>query len=259
MIVDDDEAGRTDRAYATDWRDWEGWCAKRGFRAQSATPETVALYLRSLDNAGRRYSTIRRRLAAINQRQLVAGLPVPGRDALVRDVLDDIRDFQTLAQIGKTPLLTAELRRILAALPNSVAGIRDRALLLVGFAGGLRRSELVALDVDDVERQPDGILLRLRAGTRQTRRASAIELVRQPEPETCAVRAAGDWLDRSGLSAGPLFRSINRHGQLGDGRMSDKAVALIVKRAAEGAGLDPARYAANSLRSGAAIERRLAG
>src|SRR5688572_8271435 len=124
MIAFDDQADNTDRAYAADWRDWEGWCGRRGFRAQPAAPETVALYLRSLDDSGRRYSTIRRRLAAINQRHAAAGLPSLAGDALVRSVLDEIRELQNLAQVGKTPLLTGDLRRMLAALPNTAPGIR---------------------------------------------------------------------------------------------------------------------------------------
>lgn len=259
MIAFDDPPDNTGRAYAADWRDWEGWCAKRGFRSLPAAPETVALYLRSLDEAGRRFSTIRRRLAAINQRHGAAALPSPTRDALIRSVLDEIRDVQNLAQVGKTPLLTSDLRRMLATLPSSVPGIRDRALLLVGFAGGLRRSELVALDVEDVERRPDRLLLRLGTRAGQHRRANIVELARQSAPETCAVVAAESWLDAAGINVGPLFRSINRHGHISDRRLSDKSVALVVKRAAEEAGLDPARYAASSLRSGAEIERRLAG
>lgn len=259
MIAFDDQVGNTERAYAADWRDWEGWCARRGFRAQPAAPETVALYLRSLDDAGKRSSTIRRRLAAIGWHYRAAGLPSPADEPLIRSVLDEIRDLQQIARIGKTPLLTGDLRRMLAALPSSVTGIRDRALLLIGFAGELRRTELVALDVEDIERRPDGMALRLDTTSGRYRRGNLIRLTRQDEPETCAVTAAETWLDASGISAGPLFRSINRHGQLGERRLSDKAVALVVKRAAEEAGLDPARYAANSLRSGAAIERRLAG
>ncbi|HEX5166407.1 MAG TPA: tyrosine-type recombinase/integrase [Thermomicrobiales bacterium] len=258
-MIADDERDNTTRAYAADWRDWEGWCGRRGFRSIPASPEAIALYLRGLDNAGRRYSTIRRRLAAINQRHRAAKLASPTSDALVHDVMDDIREMQDLAQIGKTPLLTHDLRRMLAVLPASVSGIRDRALLLVGFAGGLRRSELVALDIDDIERQPDEMLVRLPAGRGRSPRETVVELPRQPEPATCAVAATEAWLDAGSLSDGPLFRSINRHGQIGERRLSDKSVALIVKRVAEDAGLDPARYAASSLRSGAAIERRLAG
>ena len=257
MIAFDDQVANTNRAYAADWRDWEGWCGRRGFRAQPAAPETVALYLRSLDEAGRRYSTIRRRLAAINHRHAAAALPSPAGDALVRSVLDEIRELQDLAQVGKTPLLAGDLRRMLAVLPNSAPGIRDRALLLVGFAGGLRRTDLVALDVEDIERQSEGMLLRLGAG--RNRRSRVIELARQPEPDMCVVGAAERWLDVSGIRTGPLFRSINRHGRIGERRLSDKSVALVVKRAAEEAGLDPSRYAANSLRSGADIARRLAG
>jgi site-specific recombinase XerD len=258
-MIADDEHNNTSRAYAADWHDWEGWCGRRGFRPSPAAPEAIALYLRALDDAGRRYSTIRRRLAAINQHHLAAGLTSPTRDALVVAVLDDIRDMQELAHIGKTPLLTQDLRRMLAVLPASVSGIRDRALLLVGFAGGLRRSELVALDIDDIERQAGGMLVRLPVGRGRSPRNTIVELSRQPDPATCVVSATEAWLDSVSLTSGPLFRSINRHGQIGERRLSDKSVALIVKRAAEEAGLDPARYAANSLRSGAAIERRLAG
>jgi site-specific recombinase XerD len=243
----------TARAYAADWRDFDAWCERHGFRALPGAAETVALYLRSLDEAGRKLSTLRRRLAAIAHRHSAAGLPSPTDDALIREVLDEIGEVQELASSGKAPLLTSDLRRMLAVLPASLAGLRDRSLLLTGFAGGLRRSELVALDVDDLDRDDAGIVLVIPARRRERR----VRLLSRPAPDACPVRALDAWLSAAEIARGPLFRSINRHGQVGDSRLSDRAVALVVKRAAEGAGLDPRRYAAQSLRSGAAISRRL--
>jgi site-specific recombinase XerD len=234
------------RAYRSDWRDFAHWCDSRGFRPLPADPETVALYVAALDQTGRRATTIRRRLAAIASRHINSGLASPTRHPAVRDALDAVEQAQALdaSLRRKTPLLPSELRRLVRLLPPTLSGLRDRALLLVGQAGRLRRSELVALDVGDVAFDPGGMAIH-RAGERV--------VTRSVERDACPVAATEDWLDAADIRAGPLFRPIDRFGRVGDGRLSDRSVALIVKRAVEAAGLDPARYAASSLRSGAAI------
>ena len=250
-MADSSHAQNTARAYAADWRDFEGWCRQQGFLALPAAPETVALYLRALEEAGRRSSTLRRRLAAIAWVHGRAGWPAPTTGELIRDVLDDVRQAEGLRRASKAPLLARDLRRKLDRLPDTLAGRRDRALLLVGFGGGLRRSELVALDVDDLAFRPDALALRAAPVGRE------IVLPRGAEPERCAVAATEAWIATAGIDSGPLFRPVTRSGRVRDTRLSDKAVALVVKRAAEGAGLDPARYAAHSLRSGAALSALL--
>lgn len=171
-----------------------------------------------------------------------------------------IRRTKGVAQQGKAPAVTADVRAMVAALPDTLLGLRDRAILLLGFAGAFRRSELVDLDREDLEIGSEGITATLRRSkTDQEGEGRKIGIPYGVRPETCPVRAILAWLDAAGIEDGPMFRSVNRHGQLQPGRLSDKAVALVVKRQAQACGLDPARYAGHSLRAGLATSAAAAG
>ncbi len=139
-------------------------------------------------------------------------------------------------------------------------GARDRALILLGFAGAFRRSELVGLDVEDCAFGKDGLTVTLRRSkTDQDGAGRKIGIPYGSNPETCPVRTVQAWLEEAGSDAGPLFRSINRHGQVRTGRLSGIDVARIVKKLAVRAGLDPAKYAGHSLRAGHATSAAIAG
>jgi site-specific recombinase XerC len=140
------------------------------------------------------------------------------------------------------PLDATELATILAATPGSLIGLRDRALLLIGYAAGLRPSELVSLDVSDLTVVEGGLTMSLMRGH--------IVIPYGVEPELCPVLAWEDWEAAAGLTAGPAFRSIDRDGRLGLTRLGEKAITRMVQRAAERAGLDESRYSALSLRLG---------
>jgi integrase len=153
-----------------------------------------------------------------------------------------------------------DLRRMIVGLPESLLGERDRALLLVCFAGAFRRSELVSLDVADVSFTRDGLVIHLRRSkTDQEGEGRTIGIPRGSRPMTCPVRALKEWLDFSGITAGPLFRPVNRHGQVLATRLSDRGVARVVQRAAAAAGLDPTDVAGHSLRAGLATSAAAAG
>lgn len=252
-------AKNTRRAYASDWDDFARWCRPYGFVPLPARPETVALYLTALAEA-LKPSTLRRRLATISQVHQAAGHETSTRAAAVRLVWAGIRRAKGTEQQGKAPAITAELRRMVDTLDDRLIGVRDRALLLLGFAGAFRRSELVALTVGDVQSGHDGLTVTIRKSkTDQEGQGRKVGIPYGSHPHTCPVRAMAAWRERAGLSEGPLFRSVNRHGTLQPGRLSDRAVALIVKRAAQAAGLDPARYAGHSLRAGLATSAAQAG
>jgi site-specific recombinase XerD len=145
------KAESTRRAYASDWRDFEAWCRRHRLPPLPAAPTTVALYL--ADRAStHRPATLRRRLTVIHHAHRSAGLESPGtmQQPLVSETLKGIRRTVGTAQTGKRPFYTAELRAMIAAMPETLQGVRDRALLLVGFAGGFRRSELAALTMEHV-------------------------------------------------------------------------------------------------------------
>jgi integrase len=140
------------------------------------------------------------------------------------------------------PLDETELNTILAATPGTLIGLRDRAMLLVGYAAGLRPSELVSLDVSDLTVVEDGLAMSLMRGR--------IVIPYGVDPDLCPVLAWEDWEAAAGLTAGPAFRSIDRDGRLGLTRLGEKAITRMVQRAAERAGLDESRYSALSLRLG---------
>jgi site-specific recombinase XerD len=254
------KAANTWRAYRTDWADFAGWCEQQGLTALPAAPTTVVLYLTALAQAGRKASTIQRRLSAISQFHQASGLASPTHSLHVRTVWAGIRRVHGTAAHGKAPAVTADLKVMLATLPDTLIGLRDRALLLLGFAGAFRRSELVALTVNDLAFTREGLVVTLRRSkTDQEGQGRQIGIPYGSHLETCPVRTLQAWLESAAITEGAVFRAINRHGQLQSGRLSDKAVALIVKRAAAAAGLDPSRYAGHSLRAGLATAAAAAG
>jgi site-specific recombinase XerD len=253
------KAANTWRAYAADWRDFEEWCAEHGQVALPAAAETVALYLVALAEH-RKVSTLQRHISAISQAHQAVQLESPTQTSIVRTVMAGIRRSKGTAQIGKAPAVTATIRRMLNTLPDSLLGTRDRALLLLGFASALRRSELVGLDLGDLAFTDGGIVVTLRhSKTDQERAGRKLGIPYDSTPTTCPVRMVKAWLAASGITGGPIFRPINRHGQLQPQRLSDKAVALIVKHMAKAAGLDPSIFAGHSLRSGLATAAAEAG
>jgi integrase len=160
----------------------------------------------------------------------------------------------------RSPLTAEQLRAALAALPATVAGIRDRALLLVGWNLALRRSALVALDVADVAVEPWGAVVTIRRDkTDQLGAGRQIPLHRHGNAELCPVAALQAWLAVSRLAEGAIFRGVDRKGRVGSSRLTDRSVALIVKAAVERVGLSAERYAGHSLRSGVVTSAAQAG
>ena len=205
-------------------------------------------------------STLNRRMAAISVRHQDHGLDSPTHNPEVRAVLTGIRRTTGTAQRQVTPASIGEVSRRVAQLPDTTVGTRDKAVRLVGFAGALRRSELVALSVGDLKGRDEGIRVTLRRSkTDQERKGREVALPYGSDPQTCPVTALRGWLDHAAITRGPIFRSVDRHGNVSTARLSDRAVANIVKRAAEGAGLDPTEFSGHSLRSGFATTAAAAG
>jgi integrase len=169
----------------------------------------------------------------------------------VRTLMAGIRRAKGTAAAAKAPSLVEDIRAMLATLPEGLLGVRDRALLLIGFAGAFRRSEVVSLDHPDLAFGSSGLVITLRRSkTDQEGAGRKIGLPYGSDPVTCPVRAALAWLETSGISQGPVFRYINRHGQMQPGRLSDRAVAEVVKRCAVAAGLGRTKFSGHSLRAG---------
>lgn len=246
-------APRTREAYAAALAAFTNWCAVRapGMPAVPCPSEAVAVYLAELASAGRRPNGIELVLVAISQAHRAAGHPSPREHAAVRAVRAGIRRTHGTAVREAAPLSVEQLRAVVASLPSSLVGIRDRALLLVGYAACLRRSELVALQVHDVTARPEGLAVRLAQS--KTDQEGAGEVLGVPfgrSPATCPVRAWRAWLEASGVTEGSLFPGLTRWGALTGHPLAGRDVARIVKRAAAAAGIDPEALSGHSLRAG---------
>ena len=248
-------APSTWRAYEADWRNFESWCRQMELSPLPATPETVALYLSAEAKRGRAPSTLGRRLAAIRLIHLGARLPSPHDAIEVTEVLRGIRrDFGRLP-VKKMPAVDEDIRRMVDAVeahdPQTLRGLRDRALLLLGYAAALRRSELVALDVEDLTERPEGLEVRIaRSKTDQEGKGDTIAVPRVPDSPYCPVQAVLDWQVVANIPTGPLLRRLHRGDRVG-ARLTAQSVALVVKQRASQAGLEAAEaYSGHSLRRG---------
>jgi site-specific recombinase XerD len=263
-------AENTRRAYAADWRNFTAWAASAGLAPLPASPETVGLYL-AAEASRLRPGTLARHLVAVTAAHRAAGHQLDSRAAAIRETLTGIKRTHGTQQLGKAPVLVTDLKAMIDAQPDTLVGLRNRALLLLGFAGALRRSELVSLDVDDLDFTSDGLVVTLRrAKTDQDGQGRQVGVPYGRRLKTCPVRSLQSWLEVAGITSGAIFREITRGDRLANAyvdksarqrgqRLSDKTVALVVKRAAKAAGLDPKRYAGHSLRGGLATSAAAAG
>lgn len=254
------KANNTKKAYSSDWSHFRAWCDGHNLQALPANSETVAAYMVELVEKGYKTATLERRLVSIAKAHVVAGHDDVTKTPTIKELWKGIRRTIGTAQTAKSPVLVRDIKVMLATLPDNLLGIRDRALLLLGFSGGFRRSELVSLNVDDLEFTREGLVINLRhSKTDQESAGRKIGVPYGSNIDTCPVRSVQLWLEASNIETGPLFRSINRHGGIQPGRLSDKAVSLVVKRYAEAAGLNPDDYSGHSLRAGLATSAAAAG
>lgn len=252
-------AEATRDAYRADWRCFSAWCSATGREALPATPETVALFAAARAEAGDKAVTIERRLAAIAKAHKTAGLEPPTRATVVRETMRGVRRELGTARRQKAALVTPRLLALLAATEPNLRGARDRAVLSVGVVGGLRRSELAALDLEDVSFETAGALVTIRRSKTDQEGAGRVVEIPATDSATCPVAALRAWLEVAGLEGGALFREIDRSGtRLREGRMSDRAVGRAVKRLARLAGLD-GDFGGHSLRAGFATSALAAG
>lgn len=258
------KAENTRRAYLSDWRAWESWCLAHDLDPMPAHPATVCAYL--ADQSERvKVSTLRRHLATVSKAHETAGLPTPCRDTSVKDTLAGLRREKGTARSEAPGLLAPDLRATLDTLPGNLAGVRDRALLLVGWSAGLRRSELAALTWGDLTPDPLGMVLTLtRSKTDQAGEGRQVGLARETVGAVCPVFALDLWRDalaheNAGMVAAtaPVFPRVDRWGHLG-GAMSGQAVGAVIERRTRAAGL-PVRYRGHSLRKGLVQQATLAG
>ena len=254
-------APATRRAYERDWLTFASWCAQRGLVAMPAQPATVAAFLAAEAEREFRPVTIARRAVAIAAAHRAQDQANPCDSGAVAAVMSGIRRAHgTEPRRQAKPLELGPLRRLLEPIDTAtLAGLRDRALILLGFAAALRRSELVALDVQDVCFDlARGVTVTIRRSKSDQEQAGAEVAVPYARArDKCAVRALQDWLQTAGIHSGPVFRQMRRGDTITDRRLSDQSVALIVKRRATSAGLPHTELlSGHSLRAGYATAGR---
>lgn len=250
-------AKATRQAYASDWVHFMTYCKARGVESLPAEPATIAGYL-SHFAATLKPSTLQRRLSAIAVQHKGAGFVSPTGHPIVENVWQGIRRTVGVRQDGKTALRSEQVREMVEVLPSGLIGLRDRAVLLVGFIGAFRRSELVGLNAEDLTLSKRGLVVTVRHSKTDQTGAGILKAIPYGNPATCPVMALQDWMAAAGITSGAVFRSVKKSGQVGE-RLSGKGVARIVKAAASMIGADPASVAGHSLRSGFATSAALAG
>jgi integrase len=249
-----EKSAATLAAYAADLKQFIARCTERGHTALPATNATICAHIADIAKGGYAVASIGRRLAGIAYAHEMRGLDDPTTHKTVKVVIAGIRRAKAAEpKKQKTPALAPMVQAMLDTCGEDVVGIRDRALIAVGFACALRRSELVALKVEDIEGVPDGLRITIRRSkTDQQGHGQMIALPRGVHMRP--VEALQGWLQAAGISEGPIFRQLARGGPAGfyalPAALSGHAVARIVKRRAAMVGLNPAQFAGHSLRSG---------
>jgi site-specific recombinase XerD len=270
-------AANTLRGYRSDWAEFTSWCSEHGQNPLPAAPSAVTGYLTDLATFGAKVGTMSRRLSAIKFAHALRNLPDPTAHARVVAVWEGVRRTHGAPPDQSAPLMPPELQTVLAACPTtrvwktkgrpaepSLAGARDRALLLVGFVAALRRSELAALDVEHVADHANGLVLTLpRSKTNQ--RGASTELVVLPragDTDLCPVTALKAWLELADITTGPVFRPIAKSNRPLPRRLSAGAVNDLVQQAIHRTGIDRAGerdWSAHSLRAGFVTYAHLRG
>jgi site-specific recombinase XerD len=254
-----EKAPATRKAYGTDFRLFRAWCDEKPVEALPASPETVAAYLAHGVKEGAKASTLGRRLAAIRYAHKLASLSTPTDAEAVKATLRGIRRTIGAAKVKKAPAVTSRIKAMVAACPATLAGKRDRAMLLLGFGGAFRRSELVALDVEHIEETPEGLLV-LIAKSKTDQDAEGVTIaVARGSSVACPIAALRDWFDAAGIEAGAVFRPINKAGTVSAARLTDRSVSNVVKTYAGLVGLDESTFSGHSLRRGFLTSAAAAG
>ena len=261
------QSSATRRAYDSAWRAFNAWCDDHQATALPAHPDVVAVYLADRAQRGARKATLAKIIAAIGDAHRRADAAPPA-SARLTEIWSGIRRADHREPRQAAALATADLRRVVARLPQTTAGARDRAFLLVGFAAALRGSEIVALQLADGAGESaanrcgfvaGGLRIRLGATKTDQEGVGAVIAIPRGKTKLCPVTALRAWLDLSQISGGPIFRPVDRHGRIGQTALSGRAVADIVKRAVSRAGLDPLRFSGHSLRAGFVTSAAIAG
>ena len=253
----------TRKAYQSDFRIFESWCTAHRLTPLPSAPQTIALYIASCVVARLAPATIARRLASISKAHQAAGFeesPASTKHFVVGEVLKGARRTLGVAQKCKDPLLLNDICRLLEACPKNLLGLRDRALILIGFAGAFRRSELCAMTVADLCFSDSGLVITLpRSKADPEQAGDKVAIPFGEHEDTCPIRALRQWLKAAKVIDGPVFRGVDRHGRVDAQGLHRDSIAAIFKTAASRAGMNATNIAGHSVRAGMATQAALNG
>lgn len=243
----------TERAYASDLQHFAVWGG-----TIPASPATICGYI--ADHAGTlAVATIIRRIATLSKAHEALGATNPCRTEVVRATLRGMKRKHGTAQAQAKPLLRDDLFHVIDQMGEGLRDRRDRALLLMGFAGGFRRSELVGLNVGDIENVRQGLVVTLRASKTDQERAGRKIGIPYGRTRFCPVTALEAWLNAAAINEGPLFRPITRHRNVTQEALTGDAVSALLRGRVQAAGINPVGYSGHSLRAGFATSAAQAG
>ena len=248
------KAINTLRAYKSDFKDFGSFCAKHGFNSMPSDPKIVSLYLTHLSSISK-VSTLRRRLVSIGVVHKLKGHYLDTKHPIIIENLMGIKRKKGSMQIGKKPILINHLKLIINAIDekkmDEIKKIRNRTLILVGFSGGFRRTELISIDHENIDFVEEGVKINLkRSKTDQFGEGLVKGLPYFNNKKYCPVTSLRNWIKLSKIKTGPIFRRFLKGSILSDQRLTDQSVVLIIKEYLKLAGIENKNFAGHSLRSG---------
>ena len=251
------KANNTIRAYKSDFRDFGGFCVKNGFKPLPTEPKIVSLYLTYLSTKDIKMSTLRRRLVSIGVIHKLKGHYLDTKHPMIIENLMGIKRKKGSYQKGKKPILINHLKLIIEEIDKDtyddrgIRKLRDKTIILLGFAGGFRRIELISIEYEDLEFVTEGVkILIKKSKTDQFGEGMIKGLPYFNNEKYCSVRHLKKWLEISKINSGPIFRRFSKGLNLGKKRLTDQSVALFLKKYLSKAGIENQNYSGHSLRSG---------
>ena len=251
------KANNTIRAYKSDFRDFGGFCAKNGLKSLPADPKIVSLYMTYLSTKDAKMSTLRRRLVSIGVIHRLKGHYLDTKHPIIIENLMGIKRKKGSYQKGKKPILINHLKLMIEAIDKDTSDetgirkLRDKTIILLGFAGGFRRIELISIDFEDLEFVSEGVKIFIRKSkTDQFGEGMIKGLPYFTNQKYCPVWHLKKWLEISEIKSGPIFRRFSKGLNLGNNRLTDQSVALFLKKHLSNAGIENKNYSGHSLRSG---------
>ena len=248
------KANNTLRAYKSDFRDFGAFCAKHGLSSLPSEPKIISLYLTHLSKNSK-ISTIRRRLVSISMVHKLKGHYLDTKHPIITENLLGIKRVKGSIQKGKKPLLISHLKSIINVINEQkneeIKKLRDRSIILIGFGGGFRRTELISIDYEDLEFVPEGLKITIRRSkTDQFGEGMIKGLPYFPNEIYCPVTSLKRWLEISKIKSGPIFRRFSKGSLLTENRLTDQSVVLLMKKYLDLAGIENKNFAGHSLRAG---------